>query len=160
MPLITFEIPVEHGKIFLWHVTESSEELLSILQRNGRHDLHPSPPFVNRERNMEWLAVRCALIEAFQNNGINISYNENGRPFPVNINGHFSISHAWPYVCIFYNEHKSVGVDVEMMNKRILRIASRFLNIVSHDRPDWNPSRQIFSNNLVSSVTGLPHSWS
>jgi hypothetical protein len=38
------------------------------------------------------------------------------------------------------------------------RKPSRLRRIVSHDRPDWNPSRQIFSYMRTSSMTGLPHS--
>ena len=35
---------------------------------------------------------------------------------------------------------------------------SRLRRMVSHDSPDWKPSRQIFSNSRVSSRTGRPHS--
>ena len=35
---------------------------------------------------------------------------------------------------------------------------SRLRRIVSHDSPDWKPSRQIFSKSRVSSRTGRPHS--
>ena len=35
---------------------------------------------------------------------------------------------------------------------------SRFLRIVSHDRPDWNASSVSRSNNAASPCTGTPHS--
>ena len=38
------------------------------------------------------------------------------------------------------------------------RNVSRLRRIVSHERPDWKPSRQSFSNSRVSSETGRPHS--
>ncbi|MEY3690823.1 MAG: hypothetical protein RJB57_478, partial [Actinomycetota bacterium] len=38
------------------------------------------------------------------------------------------------------------------------RNRSRLRSTVIHARPDWNPSRQIFSNNRSASVTGRPHS--
>ena len=48
------------------------------------------------------------------------------------------------------------GGGIESANA--CRNASRLRRIVSHERPDWNPSRQIFSNSRRSSVTGKPHS--
>ena len=38
------------------------------------------------------------------------------------------------------------------------RNAGRFRRIVSHESPDWNPSRQSRSNRPSSSTTGRPHS--
>ena len=35
---------------------------------------------------------------------------------------------------------------------------SRLRRIVSHERPDWNASRQSFSYSASASRTGLPHS--
>ena len=38
------------------------------------------------------------------------------------------------------------------------RNPSRLRRIVSHDSPDWNASRHIFSNSRTSSCCGTPHS--
>src|SRR5262249_34160643 len=38
------------------------------------------------------------------------------------------------------------------------RNASRLRRMVSHERPDWKPSRLSFSNRRTSSATGNPHS--
>ena len=42
--------------------------------------------------------------------------------------------------------------------EKAARKLSRFLRIVSQRRPDWKPSRQIFSKSRRSSATGKPHS--
>lgn len=41
---------------------------------------------------------------------------------------------------------------------KAFRKFSRLRRIVSHERPDWNPSRHSFSNSRRSSPTGRPHS--
>jgi hypothetical protein len=39
-----------------------------------------------------------------------------------------------------------------------LRNASRLRRVVNHESPDWNASKQSFSNKPRSSTTGRPHS--
>jgi len=38
------------------------------------------------------------------------------------------------------------------------KIQATIANARAKERPDWNPSRQIFSYRRTSSVTGRPHS--
>lgn len=52
---------------------------------------------------------------------------ENGKPYPVNIDLHFNISHCEDYVvCVV--DTKPVGIDIEKIRPINLKIAKRFFN--------------------------------
>ena len=127
MPLLLFPVPVS-GELILWKITESAEELTDFLIENRRPDLVPTEKFGFAKRQLEWLVVRCALTSSALLKQETIIYNERGKPFLKNETGHLSISHSYPYVCLFYHKSQNVGVDVEMMTERIFKVASKFIN--------------------------------
>jgi phosphopantetheinyl transferase len=82
--------------------------------------------FKNEKRAIEFLNVR----KLRSNEGINspIYYNESGKPYLASeIKLGFSISHSKNYCAIGYGE-KELGIDIEEIDERIDRIASRFMN--------------------------------
>ena len=127
MPLIFFPL-TDSGNLILWKITESVKELMGLLIENNRHDLLPNENFRLDKRRLEWLAVRCALISSPLLRQENIIYNELGKPFLKNGTCHLSISHSFPYVCLFFHESQNIGVDIEIMTERILKIAPKFIN--------------------------------
>ena len=116
MPLIFFPL-TDSGNLILWKITESVKELMGLLIENNRHDLLPNENFRLDKRRLEWLAVRCALISSPLLRQENIIYNELGKPLLKNGTGHLSISHSFPYVCLFFHESQNIGVDIEMMTE-------------------------------------------
>lgn len=127
MPLKHLTSSIKQGKSGLWNITESKEELEDMLHKIDRSDLTLEEHFKSEKRNFEWLATRNALALMVDAKA-GIEYDERGKPHLVNFPGHLSISHSWPYVCLFYHPDKAVGVDIELMNDRILRIRKKFVN--------------------------------
>ena len=112
----------------IWQMDESLEQLKLQIMASGREDLMPPATITNEKRKTEWLATRCALLQVNKVKREGIYYNENGKPFLLSGAGHISIAHAWPHVCILMHETRLVGVDIESMTDRILRIAPKFIN--------------------------------
>ena len=128
MPLIHLQALSSESKLAVWRTEESFVDLAEILIGKGRRDLLPPDSFSNEKRRMEWLSTRCALLQMNNDEQENIFYNEKGKPYLLSGKGHISISHAWPFVCLFIQESRSVGVDIERMTDRIFKIAPRFIN--------------------------------
>ena len=128
MPLIHIESPQPGARLILWKITESEEELTSLVLTGERSDFIPPAIIKSKKRRLEWLATRNAFLQTNNDKAFNIAYNENGKPFPLNNKSHLSISHAWPMVCIMEHESIAVGVDIECITDRIIKIAEKFIN--------------------------------
>jgi len=91
---------------------------------------------VHENRQREFLTVRLCLRELTGRDDLLITYNDLNKP---DIKGDYfiSISHSGDYVCIYLHKTKEVGVDLEQLNERVKRIASRFLGEAEKSRmPD------------------------
>ncbi len=129
MPLKILPTPFHGALMGLWYIQESLEQLSSELVALNRPDLLKNPLFKADKRNFEWLATRLALTQMIDVKA-GISYDEKGKPHLTNFKGHLSISHSWPYVCLFYHPGFSIGVDIEHLDPKILRIRQKFVNDV------------------------------
>src|SRR6187399_1909761 len=109
MPLTHLQAVNTESKIAIWRMDETFDQLAQLILSHGREDLLPPASFSNEKRRMEWLATRCALLQMHENPKESIFYNEDGKPFLQSGKSHISISHAWPFVCLFVHESRSVG---------------------------------------------------
>lgn len=111
------------GGIALWRVDESADELYSLLHTQC-YDLALSA-MRNETRRAEWLAIRVLLADVLGDDKI-IAYKESGAPYLTDKSYHISISHTRGYAIIAYHKYKAIGVDVEYISERVMRIAHRF----------------------------------
>ena len=83
--------------------------------------------FRSDSRKREFLTVRALLNEIFPSEKLLISYSKNGKP---NLAGkkNISISHTKNYVAIMVGEFNHGGIDLETINERIFKLATKFLN--------------------------------
>lgn len=122
MPEITKIRPKNGEIIAVWEITEPESFFIDkISEQEGAK----SRQIRSVKKRLEWLAVRALLAE----NGINeiVEYETNGKP--VIKRGYISISHCFPYSVIYFSSLKEIGVDIERIGERILKIADRFVNI-------------------------------
>lgn len=121
MPLLPIIRPQSGLTIFLWDLQESTEALKRLLPgtSNIAYDTIRS-----ERRQRERLAVDLLLREA----GISsVSYDAAGRPWSRD--GRFiSISHSNNYVCLAVHATMQVGIDIECLGMRVMKVSSRFLN--------------------------------
>ncbi|MFM9944399.1 MAG: 4'-phosphopantetheinyl transferase family protein [Bacteroidia bacterium] len=108
------------GTIALWHITESPEQLQAMLT------IDEFVPFKTERRNTHWLAARLALQEAIGNSSSKIIKNNQGKPFLADKDGHISITHSGNMSAAIFNTTNSCGIDLELFDSRITRIAHKF----------------------------------
>ena len=109
----------ENNKTILgWKISESLENLISL--RSNANCSH----LKTNKRKKEFVA--CRILLNIYNKDLKISYSKNGSP---NLSNHqyISISHSDDLVCIIISD-KKVGMDIEMISEKSLRLKERFIN--------------------------------
>jgi phosphopantetheinyl transferase (holo-ACP synthase) len=79
----------------------------------------------NENRKQEFLQIRALRNKTIGE--IEIDYTESGKPFLVNSKEYISISHSQNFIGILKAPF-DVGLDIEEINERIIKIKNRFLN--------------------------------
>jgi len=79
----------------------------------------------NSNRKQEFIQVRALRNKSIGE--IEIDYTESGKPFLVNSKEYISISHSQNFIGILKAPF-DVGLDIEEINERIIKIKNRFLN--------------------------------
>jgi len=117
-----FNDDVEFG---VWEITEDYNNLRSRLLLDER-DIETVESFKNHQRKLEWLSVRTLLKEMLGKDS-KIVYGPERKPYLHNNLYNISISHSKNLTSILMSKKKRVGLDLEYMDTKILRIADKFL---------------------------------
>ncbi len=107
-------------------IKESSEELLNKLNKKELY-LTQLSNISTENRKQEWLSVRLLLKELL-NEEKEIAYTGSGRPYLPDNTYQISISHTKGYVAVALHPHLSIGIDLEYISSRILKIKHRFMS--------------------------------
>ena len=83
------------------------------------------------ERKKEWGTARLAIQEALEL--LQIPYpgffkDEHGKSQPMNGQGFVSLTHTRGYAAAIYHRELPVGIDIEVIREKILKIGTRFLS--------------------------------
>lgn len=125
MGLILREHFNEDVELGLWEITEDYDTLRSQLILDEK-DLATVESFKNHQRKLEWLSVRTLLKSMLGKDG-KIVYGPERKPYLHNNSFNISISHSKNFTAILLSKKKRVGLDLEFMASKILRIADKFL---------------------------------
>ena len=83
----------------------------------------------HRERIRQQLAARMILNELYVDFPFeSVKVNENGKPYLPETTIDFSISHSHGFAAAMLSREKQVGIDVEQISDRVLRIEKKFLH--------------------------------
>jgi 4'-phosphopantetheinyl transferase len=123
MPIIQ-KIKKNYCQIDIWEMSESLEKLILL-----SNDIDISKLKIEK-RKKEFLSARLLLNELLPNNSI--SYNTYGAP-EIENNNFISISHSKNLVAIIISK-KKVGLDIEQISKKSLRLSSKFI-LAGHHSP-------------------------
>ena len=126
MPLEKIEI-TNNRAWARWRIDETEEYLGGlIIPFEKVPDTIKSPV-----KRLEWIAGRVLVKTIMEAMGLvfrGITKNEFGKPFPAKCHYQLALSHSYPYVAALLDEHKPVGIDVEQLKPKLLKIASRVLD--------------------------------
>jgi 4'-phosphopantetheinyl transferase len=111
----------------LWHIRESEAELIDLIR-----EFETIPPTITHEqKRLEFCVGRVlakTLLEKLSVKFEGIIKDEFGKPFFKNNPYQLSLSHSYPYVGALIDKNKSVGIDVEQIKSKLLKIAPRVLH--------------------------------
>jgi len=128
MPLLSLKQLNEHTRLGLWQLDEPAEELRNAL-----------PPYVAVEarleqvhprRQREWLASRVLayrLLQEFDAPPVQLLRNPDGKPYFPNTGFRVSISHSPQLAAVILSDTYEVGIDIEMVSPKALRVQDKFL---------------------------------
>jgi 4'-phosphopantetheinyl transferase EntD len=125
MPL-TLHKYIENGEIGLWKISEEVDELL-LLAKLAAPDIITYSGISALHRKKEWLATR-ALLNELTGQSYLIQYHSDGRPYLTNNQFNISISHSNGFVAILLHSLFMPGIDIELLNRQVGKVASRFLS--------------------------------
>lgn len=112
----------------IWKITETYDDLYSLLELDEK-EIETLTGFKNHNRKLEWLSVRVLLNSLLEKKS-KIVYGPERKPYLFDNSRNISISHSKNYTAILMSKNYRVGLDLEYMSTKILRIADKFL------RPD------------------------
>lgn len=111
----------------IWRVEESPEDLISRLQLDDR-ERKVLAGFHKGKRTLHWLATRVLLRHMLDTPGfIDCPSDENGKPYLANFPQKISLTHSFEYVAVMMSDNGEVGIDLELVKSKILRIAEKFM---------------------------------
>jgi len=124
MPIYKTIKPNATTKVYVWKIEESFEYLFANIALNDKSNI--------RLRGMKselhqrgFLSVRHLLKEAGYTD-FDLYYNTYGKPL-LKDGKHISISHSYYFSAIIIS-NTDVGIDIEKIRDKILRIGDRFVN--------------------------------
>jgi phosphopantetheinyl transferase (holo-ACP synthase) len=117
MPLYK-QISYGDSQISIWKIEEDIDFFES------KFSAHPA--IQNESRKLQWFATRHLVNEMTGQKTV-ISKNLSGKPYLKNGAGHISISHTHTLAAVILNYSKGVGIDLEVVNPKVERIARKFL---------------------------------
>ncbi len=83
----------------------------------------------NEERKLQHLAVRLLFKLMMPEADLNkMVMADNGKPYLQGVPFHFSFSHCKGYAAVAVSDTDPIGIDIEMIHPRILKVAHKFLN--------------------------------
>lgn len=132
MPLHKVIYLSNNTKLYLWKITEELTELLKDVRLKDSSLLRLES-MKSESHKKGFLAVR-KLLQHIDYNDFDLYYDAYGKP-NLKPQGcaikdmHISISHSNEFSAIAISE-KNIGIDMEILKEKILRIAPKFMNSV------------------------------
>lgn len=111
----------------IWRIEETADELIGRLQLD-----EGEKTILNRlnkgKRTLHWLATRVLLRNMLDTTGyISCPSDENGKPYLANFPQRISLTHSFDYAAVMMSDNGDVGIDLELVKDKILRIADKFM---------------------------------
>lgn len=117
----------------VWQITEAEEFFFSRLRLASADEQYIRSQKLP-VRRLEKLACRAAVAHLLETDSVTLSYRSDGVP---QLDGFYlSFSHCKNYSAVALSSVSPVGVDIETIGERILKLSHRFLNnreLVSFD---------------------------
>lgn len=123
MPAVKL-IKTNQHQVLLWKIEEDldffSQQITLSFEESQEYS------YIKTEnRKLEWMAARFVQRQVIDDN---LSKDGFGKPHLKSKKGNISISHCKNYAVAAFSQKEAIGVDIEPIHEKILRIASKFMN--------------------------------
>lgn len=127
MALAYFRELDQNTRFALWRVEETAEDLMDRLQLDDR-EISILSKLNKGKRTLHWLATRVLLRQMLDTPGfIDCPSDANGKPYLANFPQRISLTHSFDFVGVMVCEDREVGIDLELVKPKIIRIADKFM---------------------------------
>lgn len=127
MPLEKLEFQAEERAWGIWKIDEDEQSLLNqVKDYESISDVITHP-----QKRLEFIAGRVLarnLLEALGKPFQGVTKDVFGKPFFKENTFQLSLTHSFPYVAALTDIRKSVGIDLEQIKSKLLKIGPRFLH--------------------------------
>lgn len=128
MPLLHTRELDSHTLMGVWALEEQPEELLGALPAHLSPEESLAQAHPKRQR--EWLASRVLayqLLRRFTDEPLPLLRDATGKPVLRKPGFHLSITHSPRLAAVILSERYDVGIDIELISQKALRVADKFL---------------------------------
>ncbi|POY38960.1 4'-phosphopantetheinyl transferase [Solitalea longa] len=128
MAIVLHKILDNDTEFAIWKIEEPAELLYSKLQLDqSEKEVYES--LSKGKRELHWLSSRVLLRSLINTpDFIKTSLDEHNKPYLVNLPHHFSLSHSFDYAAVMISKSKKVGIDIELIKDKIIRVEGKFLS--------------------------------
>ena len=126
MPMLTESKVGKRGKLGIWHITESPDELLK-MKIFSTEDRATLDSFSYEQRKKEWLVARILAEKLSEEKDIHIIYDEHSKPSLKGSKKYISLSHSHDLLAVILDEAET-GIDIELIKPKIERIKEKFMS--------------------------------
>jgi phosphopantetheinyl transferase len=164
MPLYK-EVIINHTTtLYLWKITEDLEWFTDVVELNNSSQKRINS-MKSESHQKGFLAVRM-LLQHLGYNDFDLEYDAKGKPY-LKDDKYISISHSHEFSAIAVSTH-SIGIDLEMVKEKTLKIASRFMDVshlenlsdiekIQKATVIWGIKESIFKIKSIEGISFLNH---
>jgi len=135
---VCYRIDNENFTLGLWNLNENENQLIEGFSKIAPlNEITKAEKFKYSGRKKEWIATRL-LVYNLLNEVITIEYDTNGKPVIFNNKHSISISHTKGMVAVIIAKNLT-GIDIELVNDRILKIENKFMSGIEKNQVTENP---------------------
>lgn len=129
----------DNAILAMWKVEETIDELLAMLFNRPEHREAISKMGAEK-RQKEYLVSRV-MLNTVLNDDKTIAHHPNGAPYITDGSYNISIAHTGQYVTILLHPTAKVGIDIERITDKVVRVQSKFLSEAEIAALDVNNSK-------------------
>jgi phosphopantetheine--protein transferase-like protein len=114
------------ASIYVWEVTESEEELMSMASIPN-DELDELSLIRSEALRRQKLAVRALMNEIFEEK-VYLGHHDNGKPFLKNSFQEISITHTNRFVAVITHASEDLGIDIESLDRDFSAVEKKALS--------------------------------
>ena len=131
MPLQSVQKLNQNTCLGIWDLNEPVTDLTHQLKNMAPATL-VLPEFTSASRQQQWLAARLlvyTLLPNFTSEKLLLQSDLLGKPYFEKSNFQVSISHTASHVAVILSDKFEVGIDIESIQPKVLRVKEKFLTV-------------------------------